>query len=179
MQNSHDIPKNLLWLDLEMTGLEASTDLILEVATILTKFDLVEINSYESGVKQDEATMRSLLHKNDFAKSRPLQTEELVQTSLAGKDQTTVEQEILQLIELTFANEPVYLAGNSIHMDRTFIKEYWPQLHVRLHYRMLDVSSFKLWYLGKGKQPFVKTEAHTALSDIKESIAELQHYQYP
>lgn len=177
MQDKYDTPKNLLWLDLEMTGLEAETDRILEVAVILTKFDLIQIDSLETGVKQDEQTIRTLLGNNPFAMSRPAETEKLISTSLNGISPSRTEQDLLNLITKHFKDEPVYLAGNSIHMDRTFIKWWWPKLHARLHYRMLDVSSFKLWHLGNGGEVFTKTEAHTALSDIQESIAELKYYQ--
>jgi oligoribonuclease len=173
---SVDTPKNLLWLDLEMTGLEPTRDVILEVAVILTHFDLTEIAKYETGVKQDETIIRALVGEKDFFKTRPAETDALIQTSLNGKDQTVIENEIVNLINQYFVNEPVYLAGNSIHMDRAFIKQYWPKLQSRLHYRMLDVSSFKLWHLGNDREPFVKKEAHTALSDIQESIAELKSY---
>ena len=175
MTNS-EIPNNLLWLDLEMTGLEPAKDLILEVGVLLTHFDFKEIDRYETGVKQDEALLRKLLNDNEWSRNRPAETEAEIQTSLAGKDEKTVEAELLQLIATTFGNEPVYLAGNSIHMDRSFIKQYWPKLHARLHYRMLDVSSFKLWWTGTGNAPYLKKELHTALSDIQESIAELKYY---
>jgi oligoribonuclease len=176
MQDSKDIPKNLVWMDLEMTGLIPETDLILEVAAILTKFDLNEIARYEAGVKQDEQKMRDIFKTKEWSLARPEYTEQEIQTSLAGKLEVQVEQELLDFITNTFGEEPVYLAGNSIHMDRLFIRKYWPKLHARLHYRMLDVSSFKLWFLGNGNEPFVKKEAHTALSDIQESISELKYY---
>ncbi len=169
-------PKNLLWMDLEMTGLEPATDLIVEVAVILTNFDLNQLVTYETGVKQDETLMRTLYYKNEWSRNRPAETEAEIQKSLQGKYQSLVEDEIMGLIKQYFGDDPVYLAGNSIHTDRIFIKQYWPKLHGRLHYRMLDVSSFKLWHLGNGGEPFVKKEAHTALSDIQESIAELKSY---
>lgn len=167
---------NFLWLDLEMTGLEPETDRILEVAVIATHFDLLPLGEYETGVLQDELIIRKLTDQNEFALNRPTETEALIQKSLAGKPVSNVEQELLAFIAEHFGDEPVYLAGNSIHADRGFIKKWWPKLHNRLHYRMLDVSSFKLWWIGGGKFPYVKKELHTALSDINESIAELKFY---
>ncbi len=176
MQDKTDIPKNLLWMDLEMTGLNPAKDRILEVAVIATKFDFIELGRYETGVKQDELEIRNLLNCNEFAKSRPQETEAEVQTSLSGREEKLVEDDILALINRFYNDEPVYLAGNSIHADRGFVRQWWPRLHARLHYRMLDVSSFKLLWLGRDGKPFVKQEKHTALADIEESIDELKFY---
>lgn len=172
----NDSVKNLMWLDLEMTGLEPAKDLIVEVGVILTRFDLVELARYETGIRHDERQLRALFDANEWSRNRPAETEAEIQTSLSGKRQEMVEEDLLKLIEQNFGDEPVYLAGNSIHADRGFIKQHWPKLHARLHYRMLDVSSFKLWWIGNGKFPYIKKELHTALSDIEESIAELKFY---
>lgn len=168
--------KNLLWMDLEMTGLEPTRDRIIDVAVIATTFDFSESDRYETGVLQEETEIRALLDANDFAKSRPIETEAEVQRSLRGRNEKEVEQDIMNLIARNFGNEPVYLAGNSIHADRGFVRQWWPSLNARLHYRMLDVSSFKLLWLGRGGETFVKQEKHTALADIEESIAELKFY---
>lgn len=167
---------NLLWLDLEMTGLEPSIDRILEVAAIATRSDLEHLGEYESGVLQEEKLIRDLLQNNEFARNRPAETEALIQTSLNGTALVQIEDDLLKLIAIHFGDEEVYLAGNSIHADRGFIKQWWPRLHKRLHYRMLDISSFKLWWIGAGRFPYVKKELHTALSDINESIAEFKFY---
>ena len=176
MNEGITIPKNLVWLDLEMTGLNPVKDRIIEVAIILTKFDFIAINEYEKGVKQDENELRRLLQENDFWRSRPNETKKIIAHSLNGIDERIVENEIIAIINSNFGDEPVYLAGNSIHMDRQFIKSWWPTLDSRLHYRMLDVSSFKLLWLSQGKEPFNKSEQHRALADIKESISELKYY---
>ena len=68
------------------------------------------------------------------------------------------------------------LAGNSVHQDRKFIDAEWPRLAARLHYRMLDVSAWKVVFDGKYKKRFAKPEAHRALDDIRGSIEELQYY---
>jgi oligoribonuclease len=175
LHNDTDI--NFLWVDLEMTGLDATTDRIVEVAAIATHFNLNPLGQYETGVLQDATEMTNLFGKNEFARNRPTETAALLQTSLRGKQEQAVEQELLNFIQQHFGDEPVYLAGNSIHADRGFIKQWWPTLHNRLHYRMLDISSFKLWWIGSGRFPYVKKELHTALSDINESIAEFQFYR--
>jgi oligoribonuclease len=93
-----------------------------------------------------------------------------------GKPSEKVERELIMLIEQQFGSDPAILAGNSIHNDRNFIKQWWPQLDLKLHYRMLDVSSFKVLMQGKYGEQFEKKEVHRAFDDIQASIAELQHY---
>lgn len=166
----------LLWVDLEMTGLDPTKDRILEVAVILTRLDLVKIDTFESGIKQNEAELRALVSANPFALSRPKETEELLQISLAGKAETEVEKEILSLISTHFTDVDVYVAGNSVHADMGFIKQWWPNLHKRLDYRILDVTSWKIMFEGRFGANFEKAETHRALTDIEESIAELKFY---
>ena len=94
-----------------------------------------------------------------------------------GKACRAVEHELLGFIDQNFADEEkVLLAGNSIHQDRKFIENEWPRLNARLHYRMLDVSAWKVVFEGKYKKKFAKPEAHRALDDIQGSIQELQYY---
>jgi oligoribonuclease len=93
-----------------------------------------------------------------------------------GKSSQQVEKELTELVEQQFGTEPAVLAGNSIHNDRLFIKRQWPQLDLKLHYRMLDVSAWKVLMQGKYGVKFEKKEIHRAFDDIQASIAELQHY---
>jgi oligoribonuclease len=94
-----------------------------------------------------------------------------------GKNGRTVENELLAFINEHFASDkPVLLAGNSIHQDRKFIENEWPRLNEKLHYRMLDVSAWKVVFEGKYKKKFAKPEAHRAMEDIQGSIEELQYY---
>ena len=88
-----------------------------------------------------------------------------------------VENDLIDFIGRHFDDEtPVILAGNSIHMDRRFIVAQWPRLDARLHYRMLDVSAWKVVFEGKYKKKFPKPEEHRALGDIRGSIMELKYY---
>ena len=87
-----------------------------------------------------------------------------------------VQNSFTEFIDKNFGNEPAILAGNSIHQDRRFIRQWWPQVDSKLHYRMLDVSSYKIIMQNKFGKEFTKKETHRALDDIKESIAELKFY---
>ena len=93
-----------------------------------------------------------------------------------GKEPRLVENELIDLLNEYFPHEPAILAGNSIHNDRRFITKTWPELELRLHYRMLDVSSLKVLMQGKYGVKFDKKEIHRASDDIQASIAELQYY---
>ena len=86
------------------------------------------------------------------------------------------EAALISLVKEHFSDEPAILAGNSIYNDRNFIRAGWPRLDALLHYRMLDVSSLKIIMKGKYDIGFEKTDKHRALSDIQESIAELEYY---
>jgi oligoribonuclease len=88
-----------------------------------------------------------------------------------------VEKDLIKLIDNNFESaEPVILGGNSIYNDRMFIINYCPRLNERLHYRMLDVSSWKIVFDGKYNKKFVKPNAHRALDDVRGSIEELKYY---
>ena len=93
-----------------------------------------------------------------------------------AKDSKLVEAELVALVEEHFGLEPAILAGNSIHSDRSVIKAHWPQLDLKLHYRMLDVSSFKTLMVAKYGVKFDKASPHRAYEDVQASIAELHYY---
>lgn len=176
MIDKHAIPTKLLWVDLEMTGLDAQKDVILEVAAEITDFDFKTLASYEAIVKQDKDLVVDRMQKNVWWQDYPANRDEFVRKMEVGKPSTQVEQELIALIEEHFGNEPAILSGNSIHNDRNFIKQWWPALDLKLHYRMLDVSSLKIVMQGKYGVQFEKKEIHRAFDDIQASIAELQYY---
>ena len=96
---------------------------------------------------------------------------------MSGKPLAEVERELLAFCDEHFADEPrILLGGNSIHQDRRFIDQWWPLLSKRLHYRMLDVSAWKVVFEGKCGKKFAKPEDHRALEDIRGSIMELKYY---
>ena len=172
----HVNPSKLLWVDLEMTGLEPTKDRIVEIAVIVTDWDFTELASFESGVRQNEREIRKLFADNPWTAARA-ETQGEIERSLKSPSEQDVEAEIIKLIDAHFAEgEPVILAGNSIHCDRGFIKQWWPEVEKRLHYRMLDVSAWKVVMQSKYRLMFNKKETHQALPDIRESIAELKFY---
>ena len=176
MIDKNVIPTKLLWVDLEMTGLDAEKDVILEVAAEVTDFNFKTLASYEGRVRQDKNTVVERMQKNIWWADYPENRDEFVQKLEQGKSLGEVEQDLIALVEAQFGREPAVLAGNSIHNDRLFIKQWWPALDLKLHYRMLDVSAWKVFMQGRYSVNFEKKEVHRAFDDIQASIAELQFY---
>lgn len=170
------VPTKLLWVDLEMTGLDPENDVILEVAAEVTDFAFKTLASYEACLMQPKELVVERMQKNNWWAEFPENRDEFVRKLEQGKPSTQVEQDLVALIEKHFGTEPAVLAGNSIHNDRNFIKHWWPGLDLKLHYRMLDVSSLKILMQGKYGVQFEKKEVHRAFDDIQASIAELQYY---
>ncbi|HVA10848.1 MAG TPA: oligoribonuclease [Candidatus Dormibacteraeota bacterium] len=170
------IPTKLFWVDLEMTGLDPEKDVILEVAAEVTDFNFKTLANYEAIVSQPKEVVVDRMQKNAWWADYPDNRDEFVNKLASGKTSQQVESELIQLIEEQFGNEPALLAGNSIHNDRNFIKKWWPHLDLKLHYRMLDVSAWKVFMQGKYGVQFEKKEIHRAFDDIQASIAELQYY---
>lgn len=170
------IPTKLLWVDLEMTGLDAQQDVILEIAAEITDFNFVTLASYEARVQQPREVVLDRMQKNVWWASYPANRDDFVARLEEGKPSGQVEQELVALLQEHFGDEPAVLAGNSIHNDRNFIKQWWPAFDLKLHYRMLDVSAWKVFMQGRYGESFEKREVHRAFDDIQASIAELQHY---
>ncbi|MCL2085840.1 oligoribonuclease [Candidatus Saccharibacteria bacterium] len=167
----------LLWLDLEMTGLDPTEDRILEVGAIATDWDFNEIATLASAVKVDGEIigerMRGEFWKK-FAKVRKKLVEQNNEAELTSEE---VEKLILKFILENFdSSQPVYLAGNSVYKDREFIKNEWAVLDDMLHYRMLDVSAWKIVFANKFGIEVKKPDRHRAVEDIKGSIEELRVY---
>ena len=171
-------PKRIIWLDLEMTGLDANADLILEVAAIVTDWEFNELGTYEGIVKNDLIALQDRFETNGaFWRLHPETHSSLVTQNAQGKETEVIEDELLAFVNEHFAPEDtVLLAGNSIHMDRRFITALWPRFDARLYYRMLDVTAWKVVMEGKYGKRFAKPETHRALEDIRGSIEELKYY---
>lgn len=166
-------PTKLLWIDLEMTGLDAQKDVILEVAAEVTDFEFKTLASYEALINHPDHVLEAM---NEWAAQQHGQSGLTERVRTQGRSEDEVKHELVGFITAQFSDEPAVLAGNSIHNDRNFIKQWWPEVEALLHYRMLDVSSFKVLMQGKYGQEFEKNDAHRAFDDIQASIAELQHY---
>lgn len=169
-------PERILWVDLEMTGLDPVEDRILEVGAIITDWDFKEIARYEA-VKKVGPTLMKQRMVGEFWDEFSDVRDALMAQNADGKNGRTVENELLAFIDEHIGTEgKVLLAGNSIHQDRRFITNEWHRLDARLHYRMLDVSAWKVVFEGKFHKKFAKPEAHRAIDDIRGSIEELQYY---
>lgn len=164
----------LIWVDLEMTGLDPMKDKILEVAAIATDMQLNEVARYEAVVKVDEKIIKSRM-VGEFWEKNSATRDALIVQNKDGKPAAEVEKELLEFVDNN-CGKVVYLAGNSIHQDRKFIEREMPELNKKLHYRMLDVSAWKIYFENAMNKKFTKPENHRALDDINGSIEELKWY---
>ncbi len=170
----------LVWMDMEMSGLDAAKERILEVAVILTDAQLGVIAEGPELVVHQSA---EVLAGMDEWNTRTHTASGLVARVAASTiDVAAAEAAILAAINahVPSGDRPV-LAGNSIHQDRRFIRRYMPTLDARLHYRMVDVSTIKelarRWYPETLAAMPPKGEAHRALGDVRDSIDELRYYR--
>jgi len=171
--------KSLVWIDLEMTGLDATHDVILEIATIITDDNLNVIHEAPAMIiHQPESVLNGM---NEWCREQHCKsglTEKVCASTLTLKD---AEDATLAILQQYCEKDVSPLCGNSIWQDRTFLKAYMPRILDFLHYRMIDVSTIKelirRWYPENVHAEYVKKDAHRALDDIHESIAELAHYR--
>jgi oligoribonuclease len=165
--------KRFFWVDLEMSGLDDVTDRILEVAVIITDLDLKPLETYHRVVFQPPEVLETM---NDWCKKTHGESG-LTALVPGGTPLATVEKELIELVGRHFpASERIVLCGNSVNNDKRFIDRYMPELAKRLHYRLIDVSSFKEVFREKFGVSFQKGNAHRAVDDILESIRELSFY---
>lgn len=172
----HAIPTKLLWVDLEMTGLDPAKDIVLEIAAEITDFSFAPLASYEAHIAHAPQEVQTRFDANPWWQKYPQNQADFLAKLPTGKPLEVVEQELIALVNTQFGDEPAILAGNSIHADRSFIEVHWPELFKLLHYRVLDVTSWKVIMEGKYGLEFTKKETHRAFDDIHESIEELQSY---
>ena len=164
----------LLWIDLEMTGLDPVRDRILEVAAVATDMEMNEIANYQAVVKVDDKLIQERMVGEFWEKNKKAR-DGLTGQNANGQPIKKVEMELLDFVKKNFG-KVVYLAGNSIHQDRKFIEREMPELNKVLHYRMLDVSAWKIYFENALNKKFIKPEEHRALDDINGSIEELKWY---
>lgn len=165
----------LLWLDLEMTGLNPINDKILEIACIATDQMLNELFTYHTVIKQSQFT---IMNMNEICYNMHKKTNLINKVLMSKKTIKQAETDIIKLITSFIQKEQIiYLAGNSIHCDYSFIKKYMPELKKNLHYRLFDVSTLKILAEITKLTPYLKEKKHEALADIKESINEYKYYK--
>ncbi len=167
------VATRLLWIDLELTGLDSATDVILEVAAEVTDFNFNSLASYHAIIFQPEEKLTTM---NEWCVEHHTKNGLIESCRTKGRREQDVVKELVTFINTQFKGEPAVLAGNSIHNDRRFITALWPEIDALLHYRMLDVSSFKIIMQAKYGLKHEKKEAHRAYDDIHASISELQEY---
>jgi oligoribonuclease len=174
MQNEN----NLVWIDMEMTGLRPEKDRILEIATIVTD---CQLNILAEGpvlaVRQPEVLLAGM---DEWCISHHTASGLLDRVRTQGVSEAEAEAQTLAFIQQYVPEKASPLCVNSIGQDRRFMYAYMPKLEAYFHYRNLDVSSLKivanLWK-PQIMAGFTKKEAHLALDDIRESIAELRYYK--
>ena len=170
------LPTKLLWMDLEFTDFDYPNSLVLEVSVEVTDFNFLTQASYEARIKNDPKKLVQRFKVNSWWQDFPHNRDDFIKHNDTGKSVTQVEKELLEFVEEHFGDEPAILAGNSIHSDRGVIKAHWPTLDLKLHYRMLDVTTLKIIMQGKYGMEYDKKNTHRAYDDIQASIAELQYY---
>ena len=174
MQN----PQNLIWIDLEMTGLDPDTDVIIEMATIVTDSQL--------NVLAEGPTL--VVHQSDevLANMNPWCVEQHGKSGLTQRvrdsrmSEAEAEAQTIAFLEQWVPAGASPMCGNSIGQDRRFLVRYMPRLEAFFHYRNLDVSTVKelaARWAPEVKDAFKKDSSHLALDDIRDSIAELRHYR--
>jgi oligoribonuclease len=170
--------QNLIWIDLEMTGLFPETDRIIEIAVVVTDPQLaVRVEGPVFAVHQSDAALDAMdaWNKGTHGKSGLID-----RVKASTVDEAAAEQHVIEFLQRFVPSGKSPMCGNSICQDRRFLARTMPKLESFFHYRNVDVSTLK--ELAKRWKPsaldgFKKAQAHTALADIHESIDELLHYR--
>ena len=171
-------PKNLIWIDLEMTGLDTTQDFIIEIATIVTDTNLnVLAEGPVLALHQPEEVLERM---DDWNKRQHGNSGLLERVRKSQITAAQAEQQTLEFLQLYVPPNVSPICGNSICQDRRFLHRCMPKLEKHFHYRNLDVSSIKelasRWAPGIA-QGFSKNSTHLALDDVRDSIRELRYYR--
>ncbi len=170
--------QNLVWIDLEMTGLLPDRDRIIEIAVVVTDPQLsVRIEGPVLAVHQSDAVLDGMDNWNKGTHGKSGLTDRVRASAV---DEASAEEQVIAFLKAYVPKGKSPMCGNSICQDRRFLANYMPGLEAFFHYRNLDVSTLK--ELARRWKPevldsFKKAQAHTALADIHESIDELMHYR--
>lgn len=170
-------PGNLVWIDLEMTGLEVETQVILQAALIITNDRLEVLAEQAFDIWQPESAMQFM---TPFVRDMHTRTGLLDRVRVSRTELRHAESQMLSTVS-SWCPHPAILCGNSIWQDRRFLDKYMPALAGYLHYRMIDVSALKTiaqrWYPTPYQFKKPAAGEHDALVDIRNSIAELRYYR--
>ena len=170
-------PNRFVWLDLEMTGLDDKTCSIIEMAMIITDGELNELAPLEQCISQPESALETM---SPFVKKMHTDNGLLTKVRASSTSLAEAEQKTVEVLLQHVPYKKGILAGNSIWQDRRFILRHMPSFESLLHYRQIDVSTIKVlskqWYGITGDAPG-KASNHTALDDIRSSLAELRWYK--
>jgi oligoribonuclease len=170
--------RNLIWLDMEMTGLDPDRDRILEIATVVTDDELnVLAEGPVLAVHQSEAVLAGM---DEWNRTHHGSSGLIERVRMSGLTDHAAEEQTLAFLGAYTVARASPLCGNSICQDRRFLARYMPRLEAFCHYRNLDVSTLKILaqrWAPEVADSFKKSSKHLALDDIRESIAELRHYR--
>jgi oligoribonuclease len=170
--------QNLIWIDLEMTGLDPDTDRIIEVAVVVTDPQVtVRVEGPVLAIHQSDAVLAGMDAWNTATHGKSGLTQRVRESTV---DEAAAEARVLEFLRAYVPAGKSPMCGNSICQDRRFLARTMPRLEQHFHYRNLDVSTLK--ELARRWKPalldgFKKAQAHTALADIHESIDELVYYR--
>lgn len=169
---------NLVWLDMEMTGLNPDGDRIIEMAMVVTNSELELVAESPSWVvHQSDAVLAAM---DDWNQKTHGRSGLIDKVRVSTMNEAEVEAAALEFLKKYSSHGHSPMCGNSIGQDRRFLARYMPQLEAFFHYRNIDVSTLKelaARWAPAVKESFVKQGSHLALDDIRESIAELRHYR--
>jgi oligoribonuclease len=169
----------LVWVDMEMTGLDPEKERIIEVAVLITNGQIeIRAEGPNLAIHQPEGVLAAM---DDWNKRHHGESGLLDRVRASAESESSAEEKILAFVAAHCGERMAPLAGNSIHQDRRFIQRYMPRLDAYLHYRNVDVSTVKelvrRWYPTVFEGAPKKQGVHRALDDIRESITELQYYR--
>ena len=166
--------RRFFWLDLEMTGLNPLHDRILETAVIITDKYFDPIFEWDTTIYQPPKILKQM---NEWCQNHH-QRNGLLDRIKEGINEEELDDKLCEIAQchLRKDKKEIVLCGNSISHDRRFIETYLPKFNKRLHYRVLDVTSWKIIFRDIYKLEYKKKNQHLALSDIKESLNELKYY---
>jgi oligoribonuclease len=170
--------QHLIWIDLEMTGLNPDTDLIIEIATIITDKNLnILAQGPVLAIHQSDAALAAM---DDWNQQHHGQSGLIERVQASTIDDAEAERLTLEFLQQWVPENTSPICGNSIGQDRRFLVRYMPKLEAYFHYRNLDVSTLKelaARWAPEIKDGFNKVSKHQALDDIVESIEELRYYR--